>query len=1133
MTNRASKRFLAILMTLAMLLSLVPAVFAAEDEDDPFSPGVYEEITVRFPTSYYEMGVGESLYINDVDVECNSDAILSYQWGSSTPNVIQVRGDGRNATLSAKGEGTAYVTLTVRSPSGTMDTDTMTVKVEGGQSTPVTARAGGSTSLRLNSGDSQSVSVTASGGSGRYVYRWEDSDSALAVDTSGSGASNTVYGRYAGSGSVTVTVYDAQDSSNYAQVTWSGTVTDVSAPLTCHISQNEMTLSAGARSTLTLYAEGGSGNPNNYQYYWKSNNTGVVSVSGSGNTVTVTAASVISGGSGYAEISATVYDTVTKTSSETSSCGVVVKSGEASCNARGSAAVGTGMPMASIADTINSAYAGYFNTKLSYSASVRIFSPTSSVGAVTFGNTGGTISDYQSYEYAVLQDMVFQPYTAGTFVTNYSITDSGNVISGSITITVTGGSAITAATLSPSSLRMETYSSMFLTLNVTPANVGYTVSWSSSDTRIATVSGSGSVVTVNSQSKTGTANIVATIRDGAGATLTRTASVTVYSDSGGGGSSSVFYSPTLTVTMGSDYYDHGISDSLAKQWRSSFRVTLGDDARISFSNIGTTRYGMLHLNNGSQIRANTSYTFLDLRDMYFEPYAAGTFTAPYTLTYRGDEMTGNFKITVRATSLNVTMSPTSLSLTPYSTQAINLSVSPASAYYRVVWSTSNSNVATVTGTGTYATVTAKGGTGTATITATVTDGNGANTYRTCSVRVSGSASSSYDPTITIPLGINYTGTGTADAMASQFYNVYGTAVNTSNATIRFSSMGDSKIGILHMPNGSATKINTNYTLEQYKSAMYVETVSAGTYRLPYTLTYNGKTLSGTANFIIATTSVNCRLTLTDTNPYLFSNALSGSTGAAQLSNAITNAVGSSWTYVRFTSSSENTGTLYQNNGRATLGSGTNITSQAMSQLYFVPNGPGTFAVPFTVYSSNGKLADGTLSIVVPGSASSTFTDVSDNAYYANAVTWALQNEVTTGTTSTTFSPSAAVTRGQAVTFLWRAMGRPNVTNVVNPFKDVAADEYYTMAILWAVQQGITNGTSETTFSPQQTLVQDQMLTFLCRANGGAATGSDWSNQAMSWAQGRGLFNGRPSQPTAKETCPRADVVFYLWKNAGY
>lgn len=1136
--KRTRMRILAILLSLAMLVGLFPAAFAVEDEDsapaesqaaaslqdeDAELNDVIDDIDgvyVVFMSDGYNMDAGDSMTISDALVTGVSGS-MSYKWTSSKPSVASVSGNGEVATVSAKSEGTATITLTVtRASDGDTDSGSVDVWVHDNRVDPVTAKGSPAGSLTMNAGDSQSISISASGGSGRYGYAWEDNDGPAAVEPGASGNSCTIYGRYAGTGTITATVYDEADPSNYATISWSVKVNQSSTPLTLHISQNEMSLAAGEKGTLTLYAEGGSGSESNYEYYWQSDNPSVVSISGSGKTVTVTAASSIRGSSATAQITATVYDKVTKTTSETSACGIVVKNGSASYDASASARVGTNLPMQSIANSIASAFSTQFiNESLSYSASVRISSPYSDVGAINFGN-GGQVESGGNYSYAIMQDMIFVPTNAGTFKTNYSITDGGKTITGTITINVTGGGEVRTASLSPSSMRMATYSSQYLTLDVTPYNASYTVTWTSSNPKIATVNGTGNVVTVYSQGRTGTADITASIRSGGG-TLSKSIPVTVYDE----GRST--YNPTVTVTLGSDYYGTGISDSISKQWRNVFGVTLADNATITFGSTGNTRYGMLHLRNGSQIRANTNYTFLDFINTYFEPYAAGTFTLPYTVSYRGDTMSGTMEVVVRASSLSVSINPSSVTLATYSSRTLNLTISPSNAYNRVIWSTNNSSVATVSGSGTSVTLNTQGKIGTATITATVIDRNGNSIYRNCTVNVNNN-SNSYDPTTTIPMGVAYTGTGNADALASQFKNVYNVTVNKNNAIIRFSSMGDSKIGVLHMPNGTAAKANTDYTLAQFSDQMYVEPVSAGTLRLPYSMTFNGKTLTGVASYVITSNKVNCSLTLKDENPYLFSTALANGAGGTQLSNTISNTVGSGWTYLRFGSWSGTVGTLYQNSNKAALNANLSIAPGDLSKLYFVPAQPGTFSAPFTVYNNSGKLADGTLSIVVPGMS---FSDVPSNAYYANAVSWAVQNDVTTGTSATTFSPNDTVTRAQAVTFLWRANGRPAPTNTNNPFRDVAADEYYTQAVLWAVQQGITNGTSDTTFSPNATLAQDQMITFLCRASGVNAFGGNWSEAAMSWAQGRGLFNGRPSVPGAKENCPRADVVFYLWKDA--
>ena len=110
-----------------------------------------------------------------------------------------------------------------------------------------------------------------------------------------------------------------------------------------------------------------------------------------------------------------------------------------------------------------------------------------------------------------------------------------------------------------------------------------------------------------------------------------------------------------------------------------------------------------------------------------------------------------------------------------------------------------------------------------------------------------------------------------------------------------------------------------------------------------------------------------------------------------------------------------------------------------------------------------------------------FVDVPDDAYYYDAVYWAVDQGITTGTSETTFSPDDPCTRAQAVTFLWRAAGEPAPASTENPFTDVISGEYYYNAVLWAIEKGITKGTGETTFSPGDDCLRSQIVTFLYRA----------------------------------------------------
>ena len=157
-----------------------------------------------------------------------------------------------------------------------------------------------------------------------------------------------------------------------------------------------------------------------------------------------------------------------------------------------------------------------------------------------------------------------------------------------------------------------------------------------------------------------------------------------------------------------------------------------------------------------------------------------------------------------------------------------------------------------------------------------------------------------------------------------------------------------------------------------------------------------------------------------------------------------------------------------------------------------------------------------------------FSDVHESDYFADAVAWAVNAGITTGTSATTFSPEATVTRAQAVTFLWRAFGSPEPAATSSPFADVADQSaYYYKAVLWATEQGITNGVSATSFGADNAVTYDQMLAFMARAAGADTGGSDWSQAALDWAAENGLTDGLTF--SAKNNCPRADVVYCLWQ----
>lgn len=192
-------------------------------------------------------------------------------------------------------------------------------------------------------------------------------------------------------------------------------------------------------------------------------------------------------------------------------------------------------------------------------------------------------------------------------------------------------------------------------------------------------------------------------------------------------------------------------------------------------------------------------------------------------------------------------------------------------------------------------------------------------------------------------------------------------------------------------------------------------------------------------------------------------------------------------------------------------------------------GTYTFLARFdTTDGSSLTVVDASKNITTSTSDVAGFNDVKAGDYFADAVKWAKETGVTSGTGPATFSPAATVTRAEAVTFLWRAAGSPEPASSTSPFTDVTdTGAYYYKAVLWAVEQGITNGAGAGRFDLTGTLAYDQILTFLCRAGGGTASGDDWSAAAVSWAAGAGLTDGLTF--TAKGSCPRSDVVYCLWK----
>lgn len=169
-----------------------------------------------------------------------------------------------------------------------------------------------------------------------------------------------------------------------------------------------------------------------------------------------------------------------------------------------------------------------------------------------------------------------------------------------------------------------------------------------------------------------------------------------------------------------------------------------------------------------------------------------------------------------------------------------------------------------------------------------------------------------------------------------------------------------------------------------------------------------------------------------------------------------------------------------------------------------------------------------------------FVDVPEDSYYEEAVDWAVENGITNGVSSDRFDPDGLCTRAQIVTFLWRAAGSPAPKSTGHNFTDVKAGSYYEQAVLWAVENSITVGTSSTTFSPDATCTRAQAVTFLYRASGipavsGSAAFSDVATDAyyadaVAWAEKKGITTGIGGGLFGSNNdCTRAQIVTFLWR----
>ena len=194
------------------------------------------------------------------------------------------------------------------------------------------------------------------------------------------------------------------------------------------------------------------------------------------------------------------------------------------------------------------------------------------------------------------------------------------------------------------------------------------------------------------------------------------------------------------------------------------------------------------------------------------------------------------------------------------------------------------------------------------------------------------------------------------------------------------------------------------------------------------------------------------------------------------------------------------------------------------------NGKYTFTMPASKV---------TVEAMFKATGNNPFTDVPAGSYYEDAVIWAVEKGITTGTDATHFSPDGICTRAQAVTFLWRAAGSP-APKSMSSFSDVPAEAFYAKAVAWAVEKGITSGTGDGKFSPDATCTRAQAVTFLYRASGAPAVSGNsaftdvasdaYYAAAVTWAEKNGVTGGIGGGLFgSNNNCTRAQIVTFIWR----
>ncbi|MGM9564897.1 InlB B-repeat-containing protein [Evtepia sp.] len=363
---------------------------------------------------------------------------------------------------------------------------------------------------------------------------------------------------------------------------------------------------------------------------------------------------------------------------------------------------------------------------------------------------------------------------------------------------------------------------------------------------------------------------------------------------------------------------------------------------------------------------------------------------------------------------------------------------------------------------------------------------------------------------------------------------------TGNVTVKVSFKQGIPLTIDCGKNGTLTvkrgdEILTNGAALQAGDALTITATPASGYELD-SLTVNGKTISSGASYTVTAddTALTIAATFKQTTPSGGGGGGGGGAIAPSETVIIKYSVNGKVTADNKTAAKGDTVTLTVTPDKGYTLETLLVTDKNGGELKLTEkNGKYTFTMPASNVTVKATFME-------DNSMLNFFVDVPADAYYYDAVLWAVENGITSGVDDTHFAPNATCTRAQAVTFLWRAAGSPEPESSEMTFTDVAEGSYYHDAVLWAVENGITKGTSDTTFSPDATCSRGQIVTFLWRSlespdAGGANPFTDVADDAyyadaVLWAVENGITTGTTDTTfSPSNDCTRAQIVTFLWR----